>query len=511
VADGPVTRFFDDILIERRREDGTLVGLEDLLSHLAKIREARTIVMAISNGWVLDGRNEPLAEEPFKAPPDIRATDAARQLPGFTGARGEFASCLTELKRIAQLDNGQQFRQLVSQANRTNVSFYPVAAGGLAVFDAALSERIWANPNNRSGTTVLGRDSSRVRDRVQALRTLAENTDGLAIVETNDLSGGIRRIVDDVSAYYLLGFYSTNPKLDGKYRRLEIRMKRPGLTVHGRRGYVVPNENARPVNVAAPSSAAARSPVDEALAVLARLQSTAEIFTYANVQAGFLTIVAEIPSERSGAWSQGADVQAVVTGPGGESMGTITAKIDAGARGAVMRVPVTPGATGPWRAGVKITGSGGSLEERATIDAVAVGPLLGHALVYRGAPGPRSALRPVADYQFQRTERVHVEWPILKALDQRQARLLSRAGQPLAVAVTVTESARGRREESESSSAGATASGGGAPLARTVDGSVTLAADVNLAPLGAGDYVIELTAGAGGETERRLIAIRVGR
>src|SRR6185436_13904834 len=108
-------------------------------------------------------------------------------------------------------------------------------------------------------------------------------------------------------------------------------------------------------------------------------------------------------------------------------------------------------------------------------------PLLGEPIVYRAAPGPRAPLRPVADFQFRRTERVHIEFPMLTPFEDRQARLLGRTGQPLAVSVTLTM-----------------------PPAGSV-----LAADLTLAALGAGDYVIEVTAGTGERAERRLVAIRV--
>jgi hypothetical protein len=75
---------------------------------------------------------------------------------------------------------------------------------------------------------------------------------------------------------------------------------------------------------------------------------------------------------------------------------------------------------------------------------------------------------------------VHVEWPVAASAGQRQARLLDRAGQPLEVPVTLS--------------------------AREVNGRAVVAADVNLAPLSAGDYVIELTLDG---TERVLVAFRV--
>lgn len=112
------------------------------------------------------------------------------------------------------------------------------------------------------------------------------------------------------------------------------------------------------------------------------------------------------------------------------------------------------------------------------------GTVIGTPLIYRATPSSRSPLLPVAGFDFRRTERVHVEWPLSRALDAREARLLGRNGQPMAVTVTLTE--------------------------REVDGRLMLGLDAILAPLAPGDYVIEVSATAGQMTEKRLIAIRVG-
>jgi hypothetical protein len=144
-------------------------------------------------------------------------------------------------------------------------------------------------------------------------------------------------------------------------------------------------------------------------------------------------------------------------------------------------VPIAAGSTGPWNASVKISAGSEVLEDRTGFTRAPPGTLLGEPMLYRAASGPRAPLRPAADFQFRRTERVHIEWPMLKPFDDRQARLLGRTGQPLAVAVTVS-----------------------VPPNLTV-----LTADVSLAALGAGDYIIEVTAGDGSTTERRLVAIRV--
>ena len=92
----------------------------------------------------------------------------------------------------------------------------------------------------------LAEDGNRLRNRESAMLTLADNTDGIAIVNTNDLAAGMRRIVEDVSAYYLLGYYSTNTAHDGRYRRIDVKLKAPDQRVRARRGYFAPSEGARP-------------------------------------------------------------------------------------------------------------------------------------------------------------------------------------------------------------------------------------------------------------------------
>jgi len=115
----------------------------------------------------------------------------------------------------------------------------------------------------------------------------------------------------------------------------------------------------------------------------------------------------------------------------------------------------------------------------------AAGAILGEPLAFRGTASARSALRAVADFTFRRTERAHLEIAVPAPLDQRQARLLDQKGQPLPLEATVTE--------------------------RDDGGHRTLAVDLNLAPLGPGDYVFEITGAAGGKSEQRFVAIRVVR
>ena len=72
---------------------------------------------------------------------------------------------------------------------------------------------------------------------VNYLLGIAANTGGRAIVNTNDFNPGLDRIFVENSSYYLLGYHPTNTRQDGRYRRLEVRVDRPGVEVRTRSGY----------------------------------------------------------------------------------------------------------------------------------------------------------------------------------------------------------------------------------------------------------------------------------
>jgi hypothetical protein len=79
--------------------------------------------------------------------------------------------------------------------------------------------------------------TDQLRATQDTLRVLAENTDGRAIVNRNDLAKGMQQIVRDSSAYYLLGYNSTPAHQDGKFHAIRVRVKRPGMEVRARKGY----------------------------------------------------------------------------------------------------------------------------------------------------------------------------------------------------------------------------------------------------------------------------------
>ena len=70
---------------------------------------------------------------------------------------------------------------------------------------------------------------------------MAAATDGLAVLDSNDLQTGLERIANDLSSYYLLSYYSTG-KLDGRFHAINVRVTRPGVDVRARRGYLAATE-----------------------------------------------------------------------------------------------------------------------------------------------------------------------------------------------------------------------------------------------------------------------------
>jgi hypothetical protein len=140
------------------------------------------------------------------------------------------------------------------------------------------------------------------------------------VAYTNDLTGAVRRIADDFSSFYLLGYYSTNTKPDGAYRSIEVKVRRPGVKVTARPGYFAPTAEVAAAEAAARDKAAAATPasptaLDIELGRLGRIRADASLYTAAASSASEMSIVVEIASREieSGGWSAGGAVSVSVT------------------------------------------------------------------------------------------------------------------------------------------------------------------------------------------------------
>jgi VWFA-related protein len=135
-------------------------------------------------------------------------------------------------------DNEVQLRSVVDKAIRANVSIYAADMRGLQ----AIVPGGDATSASVRGTSAFSGASMRNQfDRTfasqETLSTLAEDTGGRAFFDSNEFAGVFDRVVADTSSYYVLGYSSTNEALDGRFRRIQVRVKLPGAKVEYRKGY----------------------------------------------------------------------------------------------------------------------------------------------------------------------------------------------------------------------------------------------------------------------------------
>jgi len=129
-------------------------------------------------------------------------------------------------------------RQLVDTANRSSVVFYTIDARGLQATGITAEDSVNASSPDRI-QQILSDRSTELFDTQAGLTFLAQQTGGFAVINNNDLSGGVRRVLDDQS-YYLIGYDPDTDTFDPKTRkfnRLEIKVKNKDLKVRYRSGF----------------------------------------------------------------------------------------------------------------------------------------------------------------------------------------------------------------------------------------------------------------------------------
>jgi VWFA-related protein len=475
-----------DEMIERRREKQTIDALQDLVRYLRGVREERKAIITITDGWRLFTSDPRLARRlRCRVPtgPDVGIDPRNGRLstrPREDGGAGNPDTCDSDRMALSQIDDEHQFRQMLDEANRANASFYPVDPRGLPVFDEPISKNTTGAPPPGSSTiTPPSVDNARLTARLNSLRTLAEATDGLAIVNSNDLAGGMRRVVADLTSYYLLGYYSTL-KLDGKFHSITVRLKRPGVQVRARRGYFAASaaEAARAERDAGRGAVPARD--SEALAIESALSPLGSFGRETSLRlraaAGWrengkaqVWVVGELGAADT--WRLGADAE-VALSKEGELLASASASVPPGSR--TFKVALTPSSTlssGDYTVSVR-TRATSLLATSSDVVQLPLPPApqnYGSLLIRKG---PFTGVKevPTADLRFRRSEQLRVEVP-LSGGDSASARLLDRTGKPM-TAVPMTATVRA-----------------------DADGTRWMSSQVPLFPLGPGDYLVEMTAG----------------
>jgi VWFA-related protein len=506
-------------MVARRHEKLTLDAFRDLAVYLRGVREERKAILTMSDGWrlfrpnpqlarPLDGQELPGTPHIFVDPRTGRPTTKDPQ-PRANGPQATQSECDADRLNLAHIDDEKDFRDTLDVANAANVSFYPIDPRGLVVFDGAAAAGTdiggltsdaprtnEATPLPPRGAGVLAADSAMLQQRLETLRTLAEATDGLATVNTNDLARGFKRIVDDLSSYYLLGYYSSG-KLDGRFHSISVHVKRPGVQVRARRGYLAATPGA--INNAAATAAASLTAAKADAEVAAVTAAIGPLAGYlrdvpfrvqaavgwkpADPPASFVEVQGELSGAREfeEMWKSGAVATIEFAAATGPSVATARANVAAGAR--AFRIALTPAAPlepGDYTVRISVRPTDATQPSRDTLHVtVPPAPQAAGAIWLRRGQATGNREVPTADLRFRRNEQAKVEIPTL-ATETGAARLLDRAGKALSIPVTTA-------------------------IRNDADGSRWVTAQLGLAPLAVGDYVIEVSEG----NARTLMAFRI--
>ena len=232
--------------VEQIRNQVSLSAIKGFIIHMGTLKEGRKTLILVSEGFT------------NALPPQMRNANA--QMPGlgnpsaFDPLAGDNDPNEQRYQTFAQFDMQNDLRNIFDEANRQNVSIYAVDPRGLPGFEFDIDENVGS----------MRVDQQYLNSTMDTLRTLAENTDGRAIVNRNDIEGAMKQIIRDSSAYYLIGYNSSQAPTDGKFHEIKVRVKRSGVQVRARRGYWALNreETARAL---APPKPSMPKPLEKAL------------------------------------------------------------------------------------------------------------------------------------------------------------------------------------------------------------------------------------------------------
>jgi VWFA-related protein len=164
-----------------------------------------------------------------------------RALNGLVQAKGRKSLILVSEGFIYD-QNLDEFKRINEASRRANTAIYFVNAGGLKGMPVEFTAQFGPAIDNQD----VGFAFAETLDAVAGSETVAEDNGGFTVRNTNDLASGIQRIARETQDYYLLGYIPTNTARDGKFRKIQVKLKDgKGLVVRARKGYYAPSETGK--------------------------------------------------------------------------------------------------------------------------------------------------------------------------------------------------------------------------------------------------------------------------
>ena len=455
---------------ERMRNDTVISSLENVCAFLSTLREGRKTVLFVSEGLA------------STLPAGVNTTGSMTgNMPGYPQAN-------QSQMFFNQADLQSRFQHVFTAASRANTSNYTLDPRGLASNEFDIGDRVTGEMDRM----ILG-------EATDSLRTLADQTDGRAIVSRNDAVPALKQMVRDMSAYYLLGYTSSVAPRDGKFHPIEVKVKRRDVEVRARKGYWA--YTAEEVERAsAPAKPGPPPEVASALDVLADLAPSSrrpfQIWVGAARGASAKPAVtlsweavatpgSSEPVDRLVLTAMGAGGEPVFTGAVGRDpqASRPSGQVTFDAAPGTLRLRLVA----ETAAGRRIDADDVTFE---VPDFTGTGARISTPVVYRGRTARDlqqvrlgNGAVPTATRQFSRTERLLVRFGAYGPGETTPAitmRLLNKVGEQIAPLPAPVVTSAGLNE-----------------------------AEIGLGALPPGDYLIEITATAGTDTSRKLLAIRV--
>ena len=468
---------------ERHREQATLDALAGLTDFLSGSRQDRTAVITLTDGWRLFGPNPRLG--------GVMSTNrggfggfggGGRGRGGLPGGGGfprggtqgddggrdvsaaSRTECEADRMALAALDDSLRLDRIADAANRAVTSFYTVYARVIAAEQT---------PNGKP-PAVVGDQEQDPASRMDAMRQLALNTDGMPVMTSAALDGAVDRINSDMTSYDVVTYRSTNNRLDGKFRSVTVRALRPAVTIRTRRGYRAAGVD----DVLGTGTSSTGSAFGTVAAVTPRANFRIRAATArpGDAPTAVVWVVGELDyrARREVTWTAGGTADVTVVSADGQEVFATSIDVPASAPAFTMRGP-DAGGLPPGEYAVRVRLRPNNQEGLPVVDTARLVvpkelPALGDSLIWRRGPSTGPQFVATADPRFQHSDRIRVEIPT-GASGAPTARMLDRFGKPNQVPVIVTE----RPEPSTQFR--------------------WIVAEAVLAPLAPGDYSIETTVG----------------
>jgi VWFA-related protein len=213
----------------RHRAHVAFSTAQDMMRQLEQVHNRRKAFIYVSNGYDLDpfaktrAKNE--AERYGMLRNNVDNNDGSSD--GSNSVNPNDPTLRNSSNQFAFADLVSDLAELTRAANRANTTIYTIDPRGL-VGGPDLDEKI-----------DMMEYLDYVRSSQDSLRVLADLTGGIAVVNQNDFTKALKRIDQETSDYYVVGYYSSNPDPTKKRRTIEVKVKRPGANVWNRTSYTL--------------------------------------------------------------------------------------------------------------------------------------------------------------------------------------------------------------------------------------------------------------------------------